>query len=358
MSVRRILVMARKSLNPRNPYIIFTVLGPLIFAAVFQLLFGIWQARPKIAVYEGGDRAIAAGLEGTGAVDLVMAGSADEATALVRDKKVDVGAVFGEEAKERLAAGERAQVDLYVNGESLAKSRAVALAALTSAIRAASPEVPQVRFEQVVLGEEKALSLMDMFLPFMVIYIILLGGLMLTSSFVVNEKEKRTFAALLVTPVTLGEILVAFGLVGVIVSLAMGIILTLLTVGFTHTLLMFTIFVLGSLLGVEWGLLLGMLSRDQTVLVAYMKVFGVFLLVPALFIIFPSWPQWIARVLPTYYIANPIFRISIYGEGWRELGWQILALAGFVALFLLPLAALAARAPTAILWRSTQRSGT
>ncbi|MDD3718945.1 MAG: ABC transporter permease [Actinomycetota bacterium] len=343
MSVRRVLAIMKKSLNPRNPYIIFTILGPLLFAAIFQLVFGIWQTRPKIAVYEAGDGAITRELEAMEAVDLVAAGSADEVTALVEDKKADVGVVFGEETKKRLEAGERAQVDMYISGESLAKNRAIALAALTGAVRSVSPEVPRVYFEQVRLGEEKALSLMDMFLPFMVIYVILLGGLMLTSSFVVNEKEKRTFAALLVTPVTLPEVLIAFGLVGVIVSLVMGIILMLLTVGFAQPLLMFAIFALGSLLGVEWGLLLGMMSRDQTTLVAYMKAFGVFLLVPALFIVFPDWPQWIARIFPTYYIANPVFRIVIYGEGWSELGWQILALAGFAVLFLVPLLAVMLR---------------
>jgi ABC-2 type transport system permease protein len=192
---------------------------------------------------------------------------------------------------------------------------------------------------------------MDMFLPFMVIYIILLGGLMLTASFIVNEKEKRTFAALLVTPVTLPEILIAFGSVGIVISMVMGIILMLLTVGFAQPLLMLVVFVLGAFLGVEWGLLFGLLSKDQTILVAYMKAFGIFLIAPALFIIFPSWPQWIARIFPTYYIGNPIFRIAIYGDGWSELGWQVLVLAGFVVLFAAPILAFTLR------WGRSSRKG-
>lgn len=343
MSIRRILTIMRKSLNPRNPYIIFSVLGPLLFATIFQVVFGIWQTKPKIAIYEGGNQAIVQELEETEAVGLVVADSADEVRKLVEDKKVDVGVVFTEDTKEKLQAGERTPVDLYVNGESLADSRAIAMATITGAVRSVSPGVPQISFEQVKLGDEKALSLMDMFLPFMVIYIILLGGLMLTASFVVNEKEKRTFTALLVTPVTLPEILFAFGMVGIIISLAMGMILMLLTIGFAQPLLLLVIFALGSILGVEWGLLLGLLSKNQTILVAYMKVFGIFLIAPALFIVFPNWPQWIAKIFPTYYIANPIFRISIYGEGWSELGWQVLALAGFAVLFFLPILTFALR---------------
>jgi ABC-2 type transport system permease protein len=107
--------------------------------------------------------------------------------------------------------------------------------------------------------------------------------------------------------------------------------------GFAQPLLLLVVFVLGAFLGVELGLLFGMLSKDQTILVAYMKAFGIFLVAPALFIVFPSWPQWIAKLFPTYYIANPIFRVSIYAEGWSELGWQVLALAGFVVAFFIPI---------------------
>lgn len=351
MSGRRMLSIIKKSLNPRNPYIIFALLGPLIYAAIFQLIFGILQVKPKLAVYEGGGQVVVRELEGSEAIELAVADTSADVERMVEDKRVDVGAVFSQDAVEKLEAGERATVDIYVNGESLAKSRAIALASITGAVRAVSPGTPRIYFEVVKLGEEKALSLMDMFLPFMVIYIILLGGLMLTASFVVNEKERRTLPALLVTPVTLPELLLAFGVVGIAVSLAMGIILILLTVGLAQPALLMIIFLLGSVLGAEWGLLLGLVSRDQTILVAYMKAFGIFLIAPALFIIFPSWPQWIAKIFPTYYIANPIFRISIYGEGWSQVGWQVLALAGFVVLFFLPILAFVLR------WRKSAATG-
>ncbi|MBK5093531.1 MAG: ABC transporter permease [Actinobacteria bacterium] len=343
MSLRRILSIMRKSLNPKNPYIIFVLLGPFIYAALFQFVFGLWQAKPKVAVYERGNQAIVLEIREKEAVGLVEADSADDLIKMVEDKEVDIGAVFAEDAEERLTAGERTSVDIYVNGESLAKSRAIALATITSAVREISPGTPQVDFEQVKLGKEKALSLMEMFMPFFIIIIILLGAFLLPASFIVAEKEKRTLAALLVTPTTFSEILLAFGTVGIIISLAMGMILLLLTVGITQPLLLLIIFAFGSILGAEWGLVFGLLSKDQASLIAYIKVINIFIIAPALFVIFPSWPQWIAKIFPTYYIANPIFRISIYGEGWSELGWQVLALAGFVAVFFIPLLVLAIR---------------
>lgn len=333
----------KKSMNPRNPYIMFALLGPFIYAALFQFVFGLWQAKPKVAVYEGSGQAIILEIDEKEAIDLVEADSADDLMKMVEDKEVDIGAVFAGDAKERLAAGEKISVDIYINGESLAKSRAIALATITDAVREASPGAPRIDFEVVKLGEEKALSMMEMFLPFFIIMVILLGAYLLPASFIVDEKEKRTLAALLVTPTTFSEILLAFGMVGVIISLAMGMILLLLTVGITQPLLLLIIFVLGSILGAEWGLVLGLLSKDQASLVAYVKAINILIIAPAFFVIFPSWPQWIAKIFPTYYIANPIFRISIYGEGWSELGWQVLALAGFVVVFSVPLFVFARR---------------
>lgn len=343
MSARRIAAIMRKCLNPRNPYMVFVLLGPLIFAAVFRVVFGIWETKPKVAVYEEGNAVTTRGLEAAGAVEVVFVDSPDGVIKLVEDKRADIGLVLDEVAKKEIFAGREADVELYVNGESLAKNRVIAAASISGVLRAASPDVPEVDFEVIKLGEEKALSIMEIFLPFIVIYVILLGGLMLSASFLVNEKESKTIAALLVTPVSVAEVLLAFGAVGVVMSMAMGMVLVLLTVGLAQPALMPAVFVMGSLLAAEWGLLLGLLSRDQTTLVAYIKAFGIFLIAPALFIVNPSWPQWVAKLFPTYYIANPIFRVAVYGEGWRELGWQIMVLAGMVALFLAPLAAFSAR---------------
>lgn len=343
MSARRIAAIMRKSLNPRNPYIVFVLLGPLIYAAIFQFVFAIWESRPRIAVYEEGGAAVTRELEAAGAVEVLSEPSADGVRRLVEKRRVDVGLVLSEEEKERIALGEEATVKIYINGESLAKNRVTAAASIAGALRSLSPSAREVGFEVIKLGEEKALSVMEVFLPFIVIYVILLGGLMLPASFLVDEKEKKTLAALLVTPVTLTEVLLAFGAVGVSVSLLMGLVLVLLTVGFAQPVIMLAVFALGSLLAVEWGLLLGLLARDQTTLVAYTKAFGIFLIAPALFIVNPSWPQWVARVFPTYYIANPVFRLAVYGEGWRELLWQIMVLTGLAVLFMLPLPASVSR---------------
>jgi ABC-2 type transport system permease protein len=343
VSLKRIFVIIKKSLNPRNPYILFVFLGPLLYALIFQLIFELWKQKPKIAVYEIGDTAITQELEKSKAIELVKAPSSEDLRHLVEEKKVDIGVIFPEETRERLASREKFTLKIYVNGESLAKNRAIAGAAIVNVLRKLSPESPSITFDKVRLGKEKPLSVLELFLSFFVIIVILLGSYMLPASFTVNEKERGTLAALLVTPASYIEILLGFGIVGIAISLFMGMLLLLLTVGLTQPILMLITFLLGSILGAEWGLALGILSKDQTALMANLKALNIFIMAPAIIMMFPNWPQWIAEIFPTYYIANPIFRISIYGEGWNEVGWQILLLIGFIVTFFFPLIPLSKR---------------
>ena len=55
---------------------------------------------------------------------------------------------------------------------------------------------------------------------------------MLAATSLVNEKERRTLEALIVTPVSMGEVFAAKGLLGAILSLLMGIVILVLNQSF------------------------------------------------------------------------------------------------------------------------------
>ena len=72
---------------------------------------------------------------------------------------------------------------------------------------------------------------------------------------------------------------------------------------------------------------------------ALIKGTGFILLAPTIFYIFPEWPQWIAKLFPTYWVINPIYEITInngqLGDVVGELAIAvvvIIALAGVVML--------------------------
>ncbi|MDP2401556.1 MAG: hypothetical protein Q8M66_06215, partial [Actinomycetota bacterium] len=84
------------------------------------------------------------------------------------------------------------------------------------------------------------------------------------------------------------------------------------------------VLLVGAVLVSMIGLLVGVVSKDSTVMFGLIKGIGVLLFAPAVFYLFPDWPQWIAKLFPLYWVIEPIWRVSVMGESitgvWFELG--------------------------------------
>ena len=80
---------------------------------------------------------------------------------------------------------------------------------------------------------------------------------------------------------------------------------------------------IGSLMCAEIGLIYATGSKDIKTLYTLIKSLNIFIFAPVIFYIFPNWPQWIAKLFPTYWFINPIWDITIRGyqlaDVWFEL---------------------------------------
>ncbi|NIM46903.1 MAG: ABC transporter permease [Candidatus Aenigmarchaeota archaeon] len=351
MNLKHIFTIIKKGIKmgPQNPMFIFGLVIPIVLTLILQLLFGnLWKQKPQLAIYEKGEKIITAELKKNEAIDVVEVQSENEVQKEVESKKADVGASFPEELKEKLKTKEKIVLKIYISGESLAKDRTIAQASIVSALREVSPKPPSVNFQQVQLGEERAVSILELLLPLIVLIAILFGAFFIPATFLVQEKEKKTLTALLITPVTIGEILVAFGLLGIFIAVLMGTVVLFLNIGLNLPSILFLALFLGTILMTEWGLTAGLIFKDMNSLFVNMKLFGILFYAPAIVLMFPNWPQWIGKIFPTYYIVHPVSRISIFGEGWSEIGWEILVLIGLIIIFLFPLIPLSKRLQKAL----------
>ena len=168
----------------------------------------------------------------------------------------------------------------------------------------------------------------------------MLGSFLIPANLLVQEKERKTINAILVTPVKTSDVLIAYGVLGVAVSMIMGTLVIFFNVGFSQPLLLFIPLILGSVLVAEWGLLAGLLAKNVTVLFASMKGLGIFFIAPAIIKLFPNWPQWIGNFFPTHYIIDPVFSISVLGEGWSDVAVEISVLVILTIVFFAPVLAL------------------
>jgi ABC-2 type transport system permease protein len=170
-----------------------------------------------------------------------------------------------------------------------------------------------------------------------------MAGLFVPGSSLVEEKEQGTMMAMLVTPVRVGDVLVAKWALGTLFAAVMAIVTLALNsaLGSNWLDVIVVVLVAGSLSAMI-GITVGVFAKDSTVLFGVVKGMGIFLFAPSIFYIFPDWPQWIAKIFPLYWIIEPIWQVSVMGEPIGTV-WFELAVAVTITLAMVPLVGFLAR---------------
>ena len=173
----------------------------------------------------------------------------------------------------------------------------------------------------------------------------MIGGIMVPATSLVDEKMKRTLTALTTTPTSIGEVYLAKGLLGVIIGVVMGVVTLAMNRAFgSQPLLLVALLALGSMLASAFGILMGMLLKDINSLFATIKGIGIFLYAPAIVYLFPTLPEWIGRIFPTYYIIGPIMEVTQKGASYGDIAPDVAILIGIILLVVGIIALLARRA--------------
>jgi len=332
MNLRHVGTLLSKELvhGPKSFIVIWAVVAPIVISLVFSLIFGTWLAdEPKLGIVDdGGSQLVTMFTE----LDSVITREYDNDSELrqaVENGSVDMGVVLPQGFDDSVIGGEDVELTAYVWGESLAKNRTVLGATLANLLRELTGQEAPLEIETITLGDDEAIPWSERILPLIVLMAVFLGGIFLPATSVINEKEKNTLQALVVTPVSVGEIFAAKGLVGIILSMVAGIIILLLNQAFGDgVLLLLLVLLLGAIMAAEIGLLCGALMKDITTLFAIWKMAGILLFGPGIIYMFPNIPQWISRIFPTYYLIQPLMEISQLGGSWSDIALNVFILVG------------------------------
>jgi len=343
MNPRRVAVLLGKELahGPRNYIFIFAIIAPIAISLVVTLVLGnLFSEEPRLGITDEGSSRIVVMARELDSVSVQEYSTVAALKGAVENGAVDMGIVLPEGFDAAVLQGESVEIDAFIWGESLARNRTLLPATFANLVRdLAGQEVP-IEIESVTLGNGVSIPWSDRLLPFIVLATVFLGGLLLPATSVIEEKQKKTLVALIVTPASLGDVFAAKGLVGIILSLVMGVAILLLNRAFgAEPLLLVLVLALGAVMAVELGLLCGAFIRDITTLFTLWKSAGIVLFAPVFIYLFPQIPQWIGKIFPTYYILQPIVDISQRGAGWPEIALNVsilvaldIVLAGIVVL--------------------------
>ena len=346
MNFRRILVLLGKEFvhGPKSFIFIWSIVAPLAFTLVATLAFGtLFSDRPELGIFDRGDSQLVVMAQGLDSIDTSEYESTEDLIKATESGAVDIGIVLPVGFDNTVTQGETVPIEAYIWGESLAKDRITLPVTIADLVRElAGQEVP-VEIESITLGEEAGTPWNERLLPFLILMGIFFGGLMLPSTSLIEEKQKKTLEALVISPASIGEIFVAKGTLGITLSIFMGVAILLLNQAFgSNTLLLIGVLALGAVMAVEIGLICGVFIKDITTLFTVWKSGGIFLFGPAFIYMFPQIPEWIARIFPTYYALQPVVSLSLEGGGWSSIALNVFVLIGIDVLFLIPVT-LAAR---------------
>jgi ABC-2 type transport system permease protein len=160
----------------------------------------------------------------------------------------------------------------------------------------------------------------------------------------VHEREHLTLNALLVTPVTMSEVLLAKAVLGFLLVTAMSYIaLALNGVLDTISFALVVTLAVAAIVCVEIGLLYGTLAKDAKSLYTLVKTLNIFLAGPVIFYLFPDWSRWVAKVFPTYWLINPLYEIVFRGASLADVRGDLAVAAAIGVVLLAPIVLLARR---------------
>ncbi len=327
MNVARAWALLRKDLRlgPRSPVFLWAVALPVVMTLLVQGIFGsLFQPVPRLGVVDLGASQVTAALLERDGLDVRVLQDASELKRQVEAHDLDGGLVLAEGFDDAVRAGERPLLEIYMSGESLASNRVVMAVTAIDLVRQVEGRAPPVEIELVRVGGD-ALPMSDRLVPLLVLMTLIIAGVFVTSFSLVEERERDTLDAMLVTPMRLSEVVLAKGLLGLVLALAMSLVTLALNgvLGGASGPLLAALLV-GAVMSVEIGLLYGTVASQAQTLFTLFKSLNLVIMAPVVFYLFPNWPQWIAKVFPTYWFLDPVFRISVLGAPFSDVSGDLL----------------------------------
>jgi len=322
VSISRILTLLGRDLRrgPRSAVFLYATGMPILIVVVTKvILLTLFDPEPRLGLVDLGQSEIGAMVEQLEGVELTTARSEQELRQLVVDHDVDAGVVLDDGFDEAVRAGERPRLGFYVSGESRVTHRLVLGLTAVDLVRRVEGRTPPAEVRTATVGERTALPIEDLVLLGILLWPLLVCSTLVPATMLVQDKEHRTLHAVLATPTTLSEVLLAKGLLGFGLAMVMCLITLALAGSLTAAPVpLLVALAVSVVICTELGLLYGTTAKDAKSVYNMAQTFNVIILAPLIFYFFPSWPQWIAKLFPTWWFIDPLYRISMQGASVTE----------------------------------------
>jgi ABC-2 type transport system permease protein len=242
-------------------------------------------------------------------------GSADEVREHVNKDKLGgliVPAAFDDDIK----AGKTPDLQVYTNARrgglrQMAFKQIVEAGVRSVAGQTMPVNVMVTEVSNVGAGAGSPFDLTSYYLNLFLVLSLTMVGVFVVPYILVEEKEKQTLKAVLVSPASYVDVVMGKGLVGLIYALVVAVVLMALNKGFVGNVLVTSLaLLLGAVFLVQLGLLMGAMFKTVNQVNSWSSIVMLALLLPGMFSdAFLPPPEPLPTILgfiPTSYMANAI----------------------------------------------------
>jgi ABC-2 type transport system permease protein len=323
MSWRVIFAIVRKDVVDavKNLYVLFAIVMPIVMSLLLRLVFpgADVPGTLTIVVYDPGASRLVAGLRELDQVELLEVASGDRL-----DEEVEEDAVGGLAVPSgfdaAVEAGEQPDLTVYLNQRRTGYERLVFRRLVEQQVWALAGQDLPARITWTDVAARSGLQ-GDLDFEHYLLVMFLVMALSMTGAFVVplllvEEKEKHTLQALLVSPARPAEVVAGKALTGLFYSLLVSGLLIGLNRGWVGNWpVTILALLLGALFSVEVGLLMGGFFRTTMQVNTWASFVMLGLMAPSWFtiVVLPTPLDQIVRFLPTYYLTQAL-GLSLAGE--------------------------------------------
>ncbi len=339
MRIRRVmsLISGDLRLGFRSPVILWILIMPFAITFLLQVVFvALFDPVPRICIHDSGESSITMALESTEGIRLYRAESPEELKEFIKNNNADLGLLIDNGFDEAVRDGLKPELEFYFSGESLVSNRIVSSLLVLDLLREMEESETPVEVVLRTGNRDEAIPVSRKLIPAVVLFVLIVAGIFVPAFMLVEEKEHGTLRALLVTPVRVSDILLSKALLGFTMTLAMCFITLALNGALSgRPLALLATIAAGTVVCNGIGLIYGTVAGNAKTLYTLVKSLNILLVGPILFYLFPGWPQWIARIFPTYWFIDPLYSITLKGAEFSDVRFKLaVALVIGILLFL------------------------
>lgn len=310
------------------------LLGPVLLSVFMARSFAsVDIRRPELAVWDPGQSGLVRALQSSELIRLVPVDSSRQGEQKVREGKLPAALTVPADFDSQLEQDQFPRLDLVVDDTNPGQVALIREAIRAALRQQAGQEIPAdirvMKVREFTGAPRKTL------LPIWVVFTVL-GGLTVTASTLVEEKEKKTLAAILAAPVELWEVLAGKTLAGFSLAFGAAVLVLALNQGLgPNWATQLVLVALGSLLFAALGTLVGLSVKGQAAANAAISgLYAVFFMPVALADISHTM-RMLASWTPTYYLQTALNQAVLGGSGLREVAGSLAILTGAIAAVLL-----------------------